>query len=66
MIIRLIKKNLPKPGLDFRGRLEVVLSDLHEVVDPGQQLRVHRQPAVQLVAGLSHQSLGKLPLEQDH
>ena len=29
----------------------------------GQQLRVHRQPAVELIAGLGDQTLGKLSLE---
>ena len=49
--------------LDFWRRPEVVFADFHDVVDPGEELGVDGQPAVEFVAGLSHQTLGKLALE---
>lgn len=38
-------------------------ANLHEMVDPGKQLGVNGESAVEFVAGLSHQALSKLPLE---
>ena len=38
-------------------------ANLHEVVDPGQQLGVDGESAVEFVPWLSHQALSKLPLE---
>ena len=38
-------------------------ANLHEVVNPGKQLGVDGESAVEFVARLSHQALSKLPLE---
>ena len=40
-------------------------ANLHEVVDPGKQLGVDGEPAVELVPRLGNQPLGKLPLEHE-
>ncbi len=49
--------------LNLWRRLEIVLADLHEVVDTGQQLSVNGEAAVKLVAWLGDQTLGKLTLK---
>ena len=48
------------------GWPEVPLADLHEVVDPREELGVDGEPAVELVPGLGHEALGELPLEHEH
>ena len=49
--------------LNLGRRPKVVLAHLHEVVHPRQELRVDGKPAVELVAGLRHEPLRKLPLQ---
>ena len=40
-------------------------ANLHEVVDPGKQLGVDGEPAVELVPRLGNQPLSKLTLEHE-
>ena len=47
-------------------RPEISLSDLHDVIDPGEQLRINRESTVEFVARLRHKSLRELALEHQH
>ena len=52
--------------LDLGRRPEVVLADLHQVVDARQQLRVDGQAAVELLARLGRQAERELALEHEY
>lgn len=51
---------------DPPSRAKAERADLHEMVDPGQQLCVDGQSAVQLVSRRGHQPHSELPLEHQH
>ena len=47
----------------FTDSKEIKNANLHEMVNPGKQLGVDGEPAVEFVPRLSYQALSKLPLE---
>lgn len=51
---------------DLGRRAKITLADFHDVIDASQKLGVDGKAAVELVAGLSHQTLGEFTLEHEH
>ena len=63
---RVLGLNSHDATLDLRGRLETVLGYLDEVVDPGEKLDIHAEPAVHIGTRLSEQPLRKLSLKHQY